>query len=294
MQIKKAHARPEQAFRYPGGKRKIATEIRNWFPPAATCDLMDCRISCYCEPFVGSGAILAHVLPSLPRTATIILGDMDIGIAAFWRCVSDPKKADSLAGRVDKYRIPKTEDFYRFKELDGTHNGDDVDTAFRKMVLHFISFSGVGAMAGGPIGGREQRGEFDVTCRWNPERNVRNLMSLSYYLGRLAGVEVHHGDFAESIRRVPDDGFVYLDPPYYLKGGELYVHNMPPEDHSRLASALQSARFDWALSYDDHGRVRELYQPWADIHEFEMTATIDTKQGQKSRRKNRELIITKR
>ena len=252
----KGYAPPEQAFRYPGGKRRIANDIRNWFPPEVACQLMSRRSPCYCEPFIGSGAILACVLRSLPKSCSVVLGDADIGIVSFWRSVSDKKKSDDLAKRVNEYRIPKVEDFYRFKELDGTHDGDDVDTALRKMVLHFISFSGVGAMAGGPIGGRNQRSDFDVTCRWNPERNVRNIMSLSYYLLRLASVEVVHGDFANSLSRIPDGGFAYLDPPYYLKGGELYKYNTSHDDHERLASILKSARYEWVLSYDDHEWVR--------------------------------------
>lgn len=293
-QVKKGYAKPEQAFRYPGGKRRIAPDILNWFPSAVTDQLAVSRSVCYCEPFVGSGAILACVLRSLPKTCSVVLGDMDVGVASFWRCVADPRKADELARRVNEYRVPRVDDFYRFKEADGTHDGDDVDAAFRKMVLHFISFSGVGAMAGGPIGGRNQRSDFDVTCRWNPERNVRNLMSLSYYLGRLGRVEVLHGDFANTLARVPADGFAYLDPPYYLKGGELYKHNTSHADHERLAATLKSAPYEWVLSYDDHPWVRGAYGGWADVNEFRMTATIDTKRGQGKRRKNNELVVTKR
>lgn len=288
------HPKPEQAFRYPGGKRRIADAIRNWFPPAVVCTYMRGGVSCYCEPFIGSGAIFAHVLPLLSPGSSAVLGDLDIGVVCYWRCAADPKKADALASRIKAYRTPSVDDFYRLKEADGTYDGDDVDAAFRKMLLHFISFSGVGAMAGGPIGGREQRSDFDVTCRWNPERNVRNLMSLSYYTSRLSRVEVVHGDYADSLGRVPADGFAYLDPPYYLKGGELYKHNTTHDDHERLAGTLRSAPFDWVLSYDDHPWVRETYSPWADIREFEMTATIDSKRGAKTRRKNNELVIVKR
>ena len=289
----KNRTKPQQAFRYPGGKRKICDEIRSWFPPAVVCDYMRGEVSTYCEPFIGSGAMFACLLPHLHRGTTAVLCDTHPGVCAYWRCVADKKKCDELGKRINELREPTPEMFYRLKELDSVYDGDDVDAAFRKMVLHFISYSGVGAKAGGPIGGREQSGKFNVTCRWNPERNLRNLLSLSYYATHLKAVEVVTGDFAEALARVPADGFAYLDPPYYLKGGELYVHNMPPEDHTRLAKLLSEAAYDWVLSYDDHVAVRELYTGWAGIHEFEMTATIDTKKGAKSRRKNSELVITK-
>lgn len=282
---------PKQAFRYPGGKGKIGWDILKWFP-YRVFDGIFADVSCYCEPFVGSGAILARILPMLPDSVSVVVGDADVGVAAFWRCLCDPAKVARLSKMIVNF-VPTPDDFYRFKELDGTHHGDDADTGFRKLVLHQISFSGVGAMAGGPIGGRDQRSDYDVTCRFRPERHVGNIASLRHQFARFRAVEVVHGDFASALGRVADDrGFAYLDPPYYLKGRELYPCNMSPVDHARLADTLRGARYDWLLSYDDHPEVTRLYADWSRVHSFEMTATIDTKRGKGSRRKNNELVIT--
>src|SRR5207249_2147462 len=83
-------------------------------------------------------------------------------------------------------------------------------------------------------------------------------------------------------------GFVYLDPPYYARGGSLYKYAFTDADHRRLAVALHAARYRWALSYDDHPRVRQLYA-WAEVTGFEMTPTVGTRRG--PRRKKREIII---
>jgi DNA adenine methylase len=175
---------PSQAFRYPGGKARIADAIRNWFPPRVTCPLLGGRLSCYCEPFVGSGAMLAQMLPWLPATTAVVIGDLDIGIACFWRSLLDREKSRRLCDMLSNF-TPSVDEFYRLRESDGTHHGDDAETGFRKLVLHQMSFSGVGAKAGGPIGGRGQRGDYDVTCRFRPGRHASNIQSLRREFARL-------------------------------------------------------------------------------------------------------------
>lgn len=63
-------------------------------------------------------------------------------------------------------------------------------------------------------------------------------------------------DFEESLTRKPPDIFAYLDPPYVKQGKSCYRYGTM--DHKRLATVLKNRR-NWALSYDDHELVRELY-----------------------------------
>jgi DNA adenine methylase len=231
-----------------------------------------------------------NILPSLPRAATVVLGDMDYGVVCYWRTVYENPAA--LCRELLNFR-PSVAAFEDFKARDGQRDADAVTLAFRKFALHQMSFSGLGAKAGGPIGGRKQRSDYAVNCRFNPERHAYYIERQHKLLKNFAHVEVVEGDFVRTLEHVPDDGFVYLDPPYYLQGGALYKHNMTPADHARLADCLKSSAFSWVLSYDDHPAVRDLYAGWADINEFQMTATIDTKKGAGARRKNNELVITK-
>lgn len=285
--------RPVQLFRYPGGKGKIADDIFRWMPPRIAFAGLMGQLRVFCEPFVGSGAILAKMLPDLPRSARLVLGDADPGVTAAWRAVVE--QPGELCRRIFNY-TPTVEDFYRFKELDGKPDDDFVSVGFRKLALHQMSFSGLGAKAGGPIGGRGQRSDYNVHCRYKKERHAKNVAALSHLFRQFAGVEVRHGLVSDTLATLPDDPttVVYLDPPYYQQGGALYVHNMDDAMHASLAAQLRASRFDWWLSYDDHPRVRELYQEWADIKSFEMTATIETQKGKGARRKNNELVICPR
>ena len=279
------------AFRYPGSKEKIATEVRRFFPPWLDLAQFKGSLSCYCEPFVGCGAMAVRMFPTFPKDTHVVLGDMDPGIVGYWRSVLN--RPHDFAQRLLNF-TPTVDEFYRLKELDGSPSGDELTDGFRKFVLHQMSFSGLGAKAGGPIGGKKQRSDYAVDCRFRPERHALAIAAQHRQLKRFRLVEVLNADFEESLSRVPPDGFAYLDPPYYLQGGALYVHNMTPADHERLSLTLRSSRYHWALSYDDHPAVRDLYAPWANLKSFEMTATIDTKRGAGNRRKNNELVITPR
>jgi DNA adenine methylase len=52
---------------------------------------------------------------------------------------------------------------------------------------------------------------------------------------------------------------VYLDPPYYSKGSQLYLNYYTAADHTALAEYLSDANFTWVMSYDNAPEVRKLY-----------------------------------
>jgi hypothetical protein len=84
------------------------------------------------------------------------------------------------------------------------------------------------------------------------------------------------------------------DPPYYVKGGDLYQHGFTVADHERLAVALKETKHAWVLSYDDCFEVRRLYD-WACVEPLEVsysiTATKDKETGHRLSRTKSELLI---
>lgn len=278
------------AFRYPGSKLRIAPHIFRHFPPEAY--MFDgCGLSAYCEPFVGCGAIAMKFLPDLVGAARVYFADADPGVAAYWRAVRrEPLRLCELVRGVRA--TPKS--FRTLKDLDGQPTGDDAVDGFRKWALHTMSFSGLGAKAGSPIGGWNQDNpDYDITARLRPYRQMRVVVQQHKLLARFAHFECRTQDFLVTLGSLDEDAFAYLDPPYVEKGNSLYAVSMSPGDHERLAGALRVARYKWVLSYDDHPLVRQLYESWACVETFEMTATIDAK-SDKPRRKNNELVITPR
>lgn len=284
----------EAFIRYPGSKAKLWRHVQAAMPDeAGSGALFAARLACYVEPFFGSGAIGWQVMRSLSRGVTrVVVNDIDPGMAALWLAVRDCP--EELVRHVTRFR-PSAEAFYEFRDRDGGSDTDIVVRAFEKLALHQISFSGLGVMAGGPLGGRKGKSEYNVDCRWNPARITASIRRSHRAMKRARSFEVYNEDFAATLARIPNSPttFAYLDPPYVVQGAALYRHAMSDADHARLAGILRRASYRWLLSYDDCELVRDLYSGWATIAEFDMVPTIQTA-TKPTRRKNRELLISGR
>jgi DNA adenine methylase len=178
------------------------------------------------------------------------------------------KRPNELIRMAERWN-PNVQDFFTFRRefLDGLKPSKplDVETAFKKLVMHCCSFSGLGVMSYGPVGGKTQTTEdgtdknYQIDQPWsthNIKRQVKIIARLMT-LHTLKHGECTSLDFEEVIRAEGDAVF-YLDPPYVAAGKRLYEHAFKEADHRRLAEALKS-RDKWLLSYDDHPLVRELF-----------------------------------
>lgn len=274
-------------IRYPGSKQKLARKILDLFPPDLLWNALYQSQCLYCEPFVGSGAMLRGIISHLKASDSVVINDLDPGIAYMWKAIRDDP-----AGLRDRVKVfkPEAEAFYACKKQDGDLSLDPVTIGFQKIVLHRTSFSGLGYMAGGPLGGKDQESAYTPDCRWNSEVIQDEIENFNLEMRRLRRFDIHNTDFEAVLSPLPDYAFAYLDPPYYLKGVELYRYPMDEADHLRLADLLKRARFRWVLSYDDHPAVRGLYQSWAKIQPLAWQSNIPTAKG--PRRKNQELAIS--
>jgi DNA adenine methylase len=64
------------------------------------------------------------------------------------------------------------------------------------------------------------------------------------------------------ISRWPQETLIYLDPPYYAKGRDLYYDFYEQKDHATVASFVTQniTRQRWIVSYDNVPPIRELYK----------------------------------
>lgn len=246
-------------IRYPGSKDKHIKFLSPYLLEAAA------KNPALVEPFAGTASITFYLLKEQAITSYLI-NDLDESLRDMWRVVrSDPQY---LIDRINSY-TPTVEDFYLFKEQAGD---DEKERAFRKIALHQMSFSGLGAMAGGPLGGRAQKSAYTVDCRWSPRKLTKTLAVCSDLLNSVPG-EITSDDFLDVVNEHKADKFLYLDPPYYVKGAELYTAGTL--DHASLAEALKDAP-TWVLSYDDVPQVRDLYS-FADVKRLDVRSHIHHK-----------------
>lgn len=271
-------------FRYPGGKSKLKKEILHYIQSGMTKR----DITEYREPFFGGGSIGIEVL-KLNIAKKFWINDFDKGISDIWSSViSEP---DRLCGLISEY-VPKVDDFFTFKDklLKAQDDRDRVLNGFMKLAIHQISYSGLGVKSGGPLGGLKQESQYNINCRWSPKKLVKDIREVNRLF---SNVEVHdnqcdNSDFEASFSG--ENSMIYLDPPYYVKGGELYQHSFSIVDHIRLMNSLQKMgnRHAWVLSYDDCDEIIDMYS-WAEIVRVNCNYTINT-----SRNKDELIILPKR
>lgn len=246
-------------IRYPGSKDKHLKFLEPFLKKAEETRTVY-------EPFAGTASVTFYLLKN-NMVDYYLINDIDASMSALWETVKkNPKK---LITKIKNY-TPNIDDFYLFKKTPGK---TIFEKAFRKLVLHQTSYSGLGGMAGGPLGGKTQSGRYKIDCRWSPKKLELNILECSQLLNNVDG-EITSTSWEQTVEKaVTDNGFIYLDPPYYIKGEELYVNGAI--NHAALAEALKKSH-SFVLSYDDTPETRKLYD-WADIQKIDVRSHLHHK-----------------
>ena len=291
-------------LRYPGGKSKLRCQITKCLIEHA------CRKGIqYREPFFGGGSIGLQLLKDRPDMKSIWINDKDIGIACLWTSIIN--YIDDFKERVNSFK-PSVDQFYLIKEelialkTMPKQRKKIVDIGFKKLAIHQISYSGLGTKSGSPLGGKQQDSEYKIDCRWSPKsicKKASNIHDQFYVISlrdnEFSAISLHDNcctnlDFEDLIVSDETDAFIYLDPPYFVKGNGLYQENFTANDHQRLADSLKKTNHTWVLSYDDCDEVRALYEGWADFHSVSVKYSITStkkEDGKRNSTRKPELLI---
>lgn len=245
---------PLSPLRYPGGKALLSAYVSGVLEENY---LSGCTLY---EPFAGGASVSLELL-RLGFIAETVLIERDPLVYAFWQCVF--QHTDALCAAIDA--CPVTLDTW--KALQPARAVDDpsqteysiLQLGVAGLFFNRTNFSGI--IGAGPIGGESQTSQYKIDCRFNKEKIIRQIRTVSEFTPR---VQVHFGDAIEFLTANAQElstgfCFVYVDPPYYAQGRKLYRHSYRDEDHAALAAFLRNQGYPWLLSYDDHPRIRELY-----------------------------------
>jgi DNA adenine methylase len=243
-------------LRYPGGKGKIANYVKLII---LDNDLVGCD---YVEPYAG-GASVALTLLFEEYADHIHINDLNRSVFTFWQvALTNP---DELCRRIERARLT-TREWERQRRIQDDPDADPVDLAFSTFFLNRTSRSGI--IGGGVIGGRDQTGPWKMDARFTREPLIRRIQRIARFATRIT---VTRRDAAEYLRNVLPEiegAFVYLDPPYYVKGAKgarLYENFYSPDDHAEIAQIVRRLKAPWIVSYDAAAQVAELYQGCATI-----------------------------
>lgn len=235
-------------LRYPGGKGKVANYVKLLF---LENDLVGYD---YVEPFAG-GASVALSLLFEGFADHIHINDLNPGVYAFWNAVLH--RNAELCARVDSTPVTISE-WHRQREVFVAHKPDSLDLAFATFFLNRTNRSGI--ISGGVIGGVDQAGPWKIDARYNKTELIRRIRKVGRHRNR---IDLSNIDAAEYLKtwtsNEVENAFLYLDPPYFVKGEGLYDNFYNPADHAAIAKVVSHLVHPWMVSYDAHPEVIKLY-----------------------------------
>lgn len=178
-----------------GGKRQLLPMITPLLPK---------RITTYCEPFFGGGALLFFRQPS-----TAYINDINSELINLYEVIRD--NVEPLITSLEKHKND-SEYFYNMRNLD-RHKEEyisltNIERASRILFLNKTCYNGLFRV--------NSSGEFNSPFGHYKNPNIVNaptLRAVSNYLNT-ANIIFLTGDYVTVLEGLPKGSFVYLDPPY--------------------------------------------------------------------------------
>jgi len=237
-------------LRYPGGKNKVSEFVQSI---VANNNLEG---GVYVEPYAG-GASVALSLLIEGKVSKIIINDYDRSIYAFWFCVL--KKTDDFCKKIEKTPINMKVWNEQKKIQNNKKNESLFNVGFSTFFLNRTNYSGI--ISSGPIGGLKQNGKWKINSRFDKKRLIERIKLIGKYN---KNIEIYNLDAIDLINHISsklsENTLIYFDPPYYVKGKELYVNHYTYKDHVLVAKTIKGiSKPRWIVSYDNVKKITDLY-----------------------------------
>lgn len=178
-----------------GGKRQLIDDLTPLFPK---------KITSYCEPFVGGGAVLFSLQPKIAY-----VNDINAELINIYEVIRDD--VDALIAALSEH---KNEEKYFYAIRDWDRDSETyfqrskVQRAARIIYLNKTCYNGLFRV--------NNAGEFNAPYGHYKKPNIVSaptLRAVSNYF-QSTQLTFTNTDYAEVLSNVPKETFVYLDPPY--------------------------------------------------------------------------------
>jgi DNA adenine methylase len=238
-------------LRYPGAKWKITSFVETLLKKNSLSDGQ------YVEPYAG-GSSLALSLLYRHAVSEIHLNDLDRSVYAFWKSAVEQNR--EFIRRVQKTRLTIAEWRRQKQVLRERANADIFDLGFAMFFLNRTNRSGI--LRAGVIGGQKQTGRWKIDARFNRDELIHRLQRLGLHASQITITNLDALKLLKKIKpKLSAKSLVYLDPPYYVKGRDLYLNVYRPDDHAAVRDAVRDElQTPWMVSYDDVPQIRRLYR----------------------------------
>ncbi|SFJ23076.1 DNA adenine methylase [Myroides guanonis] len=257
-------------LRWAGGKR--------WFLKELDTIVNINNFNTYHEPFVGGGSVFIHLKPS-----NAIISDSNKDLINTYIQVRD--NVEDVISFLKK--LENTEEFYY--SIRKMRFESNIEEASKFIYLNQTSFNGIFRV--------NSKGEYNVPYghRLNHQFDYDNLRKISCIL---SGIDIKESDFVDSIEKVKEGDFVFLDPPYTVahnNNGFIQYNQkiFSLEDQYLLEKSIKKIKDVGAfylMTNAAHESIKEIFNNGDRTFELERASLIGGKNAIRGR--YAELIIT--
>lgn len=258
-------------LRYPGGKSRLSNFMEDLIL------LNNLENSVLYEMYAGGAGASLNLLFN-GMVSSIVLNDLDYHIYAFWYSILNNtenfiNKIESTNIDMDSWRMQK--EIYLAYE-----NHDILEVGFSSFFLNRCNRSGV--FNAGPIGGQDQTGNYKIDVRFNKKNLIERIEAIAEKKDKIRITNRESIEFLQELfQGNNEDSFIFLDPPYYVQGENLYFNFYDDENHLALSLLLKNNNNkNWFLTYDNSDRIKELYSNQKTAY-LPMTYTLQDKKKSK-------------
>lgn len=234
-------------LRYPGGKNCIFSFVSNLFYENGLLGVN------YAEPYAGGSGLALRLLFE-GYVEKIYINDLDKSIFSFWTSILN--RPEEFCKWIESVKI-SIPNWKRYKATQSDPNASSFDLAKSTFFLNRTNISGV--IKGGIIGGLEQKGKFKIDARFNKSDLISRIRRIAEMKDRIIVSNLDGLSFINKLNKKNEEIFIYLDPPYYQKGADLYMNFYSKKDHKKLSNYVHSMDQRWMVSYDNHDFILNLY-----------------------------------
>lgn len=235
-------------LRYPGGKNKTYKYVKY---------LVEVNnIETYIEPYCGGAAVALKLLLN-NNVKKIMINDYDRGIYAMWYSIVNDTNAfidkiENVVFSMDEWEKQK-------RIQNDKESANLLELGFSTFYLNRTNRSGI--INAGPIGGKSQEGNYKMDCRFNTDVLKKKINLIASHKNKIKLYNLDAIDFIKKNIVKTKRSLTFFDPPYFVKGKDLYTNFYEFPDHVELSNSISKymTNKNWILTYDVHDDIRNIY-----------------------------------
>lgn len=257
-------------LRYPGGKTQLAKFVGHLI------NLNKLKDTTYIEPFAGGSGVSLKLLFD-NEVNHIVINDYDKSIYSVWYSILN--HTDEFIEKIISTPIT-IEEWHKQKKiyLSNRNKMNSVEGGFATFFLNRTNVSGI--IAGGPIGGQNQNGNYKIDCRFNKNTSINKILKISERKDDITLFRKDANKLVDIISSeyAKENTFIFFDPPYYTQGQNLYLSFISEKEHYRMKQSIDKLDdFYWILTYDAAPQISEIYHNASQKYEYKLQYSANKK-----------------